>query len=449
MNEKTKITLIINVVAGLIVTIFVLIAYGMYSQHKQFLTTEIKRCGVNAVHQMTTEAIMKNSRGFASSREDSSFLIVRDNIQYICKYDPLLSINENLFRATYDICNPTDWQTERLGTILRDKISGICPPFILTRTDSLDRKIDSWKYDMENRDSLELNLHLVFPLGFLDKHRLTIHYAYTWKNFLKTEGGKLSVIFALLSLVTLSLGLFTKLLRVMKKKAENQELFVQALNHDLKSPLAALQMKMFRIKSCSPVPYSSEQEKLYTDTLFHFSGLFSSIDRLLQDSIDARGIRLDLQRINLPKLIEEQVTALLAAIGDKKQVTVETSFQLADPVILADTHHLSRVMTNLLENAVKYSGEKVSIRINCMDEGAFVRIVLQDDGNGIAKPDLKHIFEKNYRPQGDREKKVKGFGLGLSYVKMIIRAHRGYIRAESEAGKGTTFIIRLRHGRKN
>lgn len=449
MSEKAKSILIITVVIGLVITTFVLISCGMYSQHKRFLIAEMKDCGVKAINQTTTEVTMKNSRGFASSRDDSSFLIVRDSIRYICKYDLLLDINENFLRATYDICNLANWQTERLGSILRDKIAGICPPFILVRTDSLGRKIDSWKYDMENRNSLEMDLQLVIPLGFLDKHRLTIHYAYTWGNFLRTEGEKLSIIFALLTLVTLSLGLFTKLLRVMKKKAENRELFVQALNHDLKSPIAALQMKMFQIKSYSPVPYSSEQEKLYTDNLFHISGLFYSIDRLLQDSIDARGIRLDLQKIDLQKLLEEQLTLLLAATGDKKQVTVETSFRLADPVILADAHHLSRAIANLLENTVKYSGEKVAIRINCLDEGTFVQIILQDDGNGIAKPDLKHIFEKNYRLRENREKKVKGFGLGLSYVKMIIRAHRGKIRAESEPGKGTTFIIRLRHGRKN
>lgn len=447
MSEKTKSILIFIVVTGLVITTFVFISCGMYSQHKRFLMVEMKRCGVEAIHQMTTEAIMKNSRGIASSQNDSSCLIIRDSIRYICKYDPLQDINQIFFRATYDICHPDDWQTERLSSILREKISGICPPFILVRTDSLGQKIDSWRYGMENRDSLDLNL--LIPLGFLDKHQLTIHYAYTWGNFLRTEGEKLSVIFTLLFLVTLSLGLFMKLLRVMKKKAENQELFVQALNHDLKSPLATIQMKMFRIKNCSPVPYSPEQEKLYTDTLFHIGGLFSSIDRLLQDSVDARGIQLNLQRIDLQKLIEEQVNVLLAATGDKKQVKVETSFQLAHPFIPADAHHLSRVMINLLENAVKYSGEKVSIRINCRDEGAFVRIILQDDGSGIAKPDLKHIFEKNYRIGGDREKKVKGFGLGLSYVKMIVRAHRGHIRAESESGKGTTFIIRLRHGRKN
>ena len=410
---------------------------------------EMKDYGVKAINQTTTEAITKNARGIASSRDDSTFLIIRNNTRYICKYDSLLDINENFFRVTYDICHPADWQTERLGSILKDKTARIRPPFILIRTDSLGRKIDEWRFDMENRDPVELDLKLVIPLGFLDKHRLTIHYAYTWRNFLRTEGEKLSVIFTLLFLVTLSLGLFTKLLRMMKKKAENQELFVQALNHDLKSPLAALQMKMFRIKSCSPVPYSAEQEKLYTDSLHHINGLFCSTDRLLQDSIDARGIRLNLQRIDLQKLLEEQVTVLLATIEDKKQVTVETSFQLTDPVILADAHHLSRAVMNLLENAVKYSGEKVSIRINCLEKGAFVHIILQDDGSGIAKPDLKHIFEKNYRLREDREKKVKGFGLGLSYTKMIVRAHRGKIHAESEPGKGTTFIIRLRHGRKN
>ena len=75
---------------------------------------------------------------------------------------------------------------------------------------------------------------------------------------------------------------------------------------------------------------------------------------------------------------------------------------------------------------------------------------LQDDGQGIAKKDLKHIFEKNFRTRTDAQgKKVKGYGIGLSYVKTVVRLHRGKIKVESEVGKGTTFIIKLRNGKKN
>jgi len=105
--------------------------------------------------------------------------------------------------------------------------------------------------------------------------------------------------------------------------------------------------------------------------------------------------------------------------------------------------HFENVLNNLLDNAVKYSTEEVIINVDCRREGEFVLVVVSDVGIGISKEQQKHIFEKFYRvPTGDLHS-VKGFGLGLSYVKHIVELHGGSIGVQSHLGQGSEFTIAI------
>ena len=116
-----------------------------------------------------------------------------------------------------------------------------------------------------------------------------------------------------------------------------------------------------------------------------------------------------------------------------------------DPIIVGDKMHLTNVFFNLMDNAVKYRREdaNLELEVKTWNDGDKLNISIQDNGIGIKKDDVKRIFEKFYRVQNGNRHDVKGFGLGLAYVKTIITAHKGDIRAESELGKGTKFIITL------
>lgn len=432
------------------ILVYFIIFFNLYIRNRNYFVLEVNDILKLSVQQLNSELLEKDSRGTVSSRDDSTFWIIRENKEFICRYEREMDINANISRAVYDIVPLKSWNVRHLADIVRNRMSDHCPPFVLMRTDRVGNMIDSCKFKITEEDWNDLQYEYTIPLGFLDKHQLKVHYSYPWQIFWELQGKALMVIFVLLTLVAICIWLFVKLLRNARKKAENQELFVQALNHDLKSPVAALQMRMYQIKTCSVAPYTLEQEELYAQTLQQIGSILASADRVLQDSIDARGVHLDLQEVDLQELVKEQVAVVAEAGSDKKRIEIETFFELSHPVILADTHHLSRVILNLLQNAVKYSGESVHIRVTCREEGKFVQIRLEDDGFGIAKPELKRIFEKNYRSRGaDDAVKIKGYGVGLSYVKMIVRAHRGTIGVESEPGKGTTFIVNLRYGRKN
>ena len=124
---------------------------------------------------------------------------------------------------------------------------------------------------------------------------------------------------------------------------------------------------------------------------------------------------------------------------------IESELEATDPVIFADEMHITNVIFNLMDNAVKYKRPDADLQltVKTWNEPGKLMISIQDNGIGIKKENLKKIFEKFYRVHTGNLHDVKGFGLGLAYVKKIIMDHKGTIRAESELNVGTKFIIAL------
>ena len=123
--------------------------------------------------------------------------------------------------------------------------------------------------------------------------------------------------------------------------------------------------------------------------------------------------------------------------------TIVTNLNAQKPVIEGDVTHISSIINNLLDNAEKYTPEKPEIVISTKDVKGGVEFSVTDNGIGMSKDALKNIFEKFYRVHTGNLHDVKGFGLGLSYVKAMVDAHHGKIQVKSEPGKGSTFTILL------
>ena len=177
--------------------------------------------------------------------------------------------------------------------------------------------------------------------------------------------------------------------------------------------------------------------------------LGSHVEKVLQMALLDRGeIVLNLSSVNIHDIIEKVLNNIGLQI-EQREGEVELSFDAENEIVEADEVHLTNILYNLLDNAIKYSPGKphITLQTRSLPEG--ISITVADRGLGMTKDQLSRVFEKFYRvPTGNRHD-VKGFGLGLSYVKKMVDEHHGQIRVESQPGKGSSFEIELPYKQTN
>ncbi|MBK7666335.1 MAG: HAMP domain-containing histidine kinase [Sphingobacteriaceae bacterium] len=217
--------------------------------------------------------------------------------------------------------------------------------------------------------------------------------------------------------------------------------FINNMTHELKTPIATISLAIDGINN--PAIKNDEAKfNNYTSILKEENKkLNNHVERVLQMALLEKGeLMLDKKTVDLKSLLENCINTQQLQIQNKKAKVV---LNAADEVTFTgDEFHLINAFTNLLDNALKYSGENCEITISLNKQG---EISFKDNGIGIDKSIQEKIFEKFYRAQGGNLHDVKGFGLGLSYVKSIIEAHGGTIGLKSEKNKGSEFIIKLKN----
>jgi two-component system phosphate regulon sensor histidine kinase PhoR len=168
------------------------------------------------------------------------------------------------------------------------------------------------------------------------------------------------------------------------------------------------------------------------------------VERILQSAtLDKKDLRLKKESILLNELIPDQVEAAKLRL---KQVNGNIAVNLPDGLVRVegDRFHLANVISNLLDNAIKYSKDAPEISVVLKQDGKKVTLDIQDKGIGMKKEHLNKIFDKLYRIPTGNLHNVKGFGLGLSYVKAIIELHGWFINVKSKYGSGSTFTIEFK-----
>ena len=148
-----------------------------------------------------------------------------------------------------------------------------------------------------------------------------------------------------------------------------------------------------------------------------------------------------LKNVSLKKLSIGRSRSFL--VGQKKQGCIELRLEAHTPILQADEAHFRNVIVNLLDNANKYTPDSPHIVVSTRNTASGLAVTIQDNGIGMTREAQKQIFEKFYRvPTGNRHD-VKGFGLGLNYVKTIVEAHGGTVSVKSEQSKGSTFEVMM------
>lgn len=217
--------------------------------------------------------------------------------------------------------------------------------------------------------------------------------------------------------------------------------FINNMTHEFKTPIATISLASDSIKS-PKILNKPEFILRYIDIIRQENTrMLDQVEKVLQIAqLDKKEFQLKLSDVDINGLVRNAMELNKLKIEDKGG-TISLALESKKDHIIGDEHHISNVLNNLLDNATKYSGEKPIIFLSTKDVKGGVEIAIEDNGIGMSKEDLKRIFEKFYRVSTGNLHDVKGFGLGLSYVKAIVDAHKGKIKVESELGKGTTFVV--------
>ena len=221
--------------------------------------------------------------------------------------------------------------------------------------------------------------------------------------------------------------------------------FINNMTHEFKTPISTISLAAQMLKD----PAVGKSPQMFQ----HISGVINDetkrlrfqVEKVLQISMfERQKATLKMKEIDANELISGVVNTFALKV-ERYNGKITSNLEATDPVIFADEMHITNVIFNLMDNAVKYKKpeEDLELKVRTWNESGKLMISIQDNGIGIKKENLKKIFEKFYRVHTGNLHDVKGFGLGLAYVRKIILDHKGTIRAESDLNVGTKFIIAL------
>src|SRR5690606_15951882 len=240
----------------------------------------------------------------------------------------------------------------------------------------------------------------------------------------------------LVSLVLLStlIGAFFYLFKTIRKQiqlANQRKAFVNNMTHELKTPVATVMAAVEAIQRFVNSDDKARMNKYLDLSKGELEHLHNMIERVLQlDVEEGNGMPLKRESFDLLPLIRSCIDTL--KMSSKKTVDASFQHEMDTLMIAADQGHLKNVVSNLLDNALKYSGDPVTIRVSVQQVAEAIEIRVQDSGKGIAKSHISQIFDMFYRvPEGDLHE-VKGFGLGLAYVRQVAQQHGGKVWVSSE-----------------
>lgn len=218
-----------------------------------------------------------------------------------------------------------------------------------------------------------------------------------------------------------------------------QSRFAADASHELRTPLAVMQAEIDVVlrKSDLSLPRAKKALKSNYEEVSKLKQLAEGLLTLTSDSHGDHGF----SEVSLDDITNGAMNRVLKQAQDKSLSITDTMPKLK---VKADNQSLVRVVTILLDNAIKYSPTKSHIYIEGKTEGKFVLLSVRDEGPGIRATDIKHIFERFYRADTSRTKqKIEGYGLGLSIAQKITRQNHGEIEVSSTLGKGSTFTVKL------
>ncbi|WP_313190808.1 HAMP domain-containing sensor histidine kinase [Sphingobacterium sp.] len=471
MLKKYKILLasIVLTIAGIIVVLGFWL-FGSYFGHKQFflgMTEHELFDVVQDFYSENEEQIQKENQNQRKDRIDRLSIAFKEKYPQI-NVDTIKSIFENQnFNRKNDRQNGSDSTGNSKSKMSRHFISS----YVVRTINWNEATIDSLQIRLE-KSLRERDMYSPFILQIsnlpneeernkefyhqrykesksrpivIDQSEnlyLEVDYINPTVYLLKQIGWQL--LFSLILIIAL-IGTFWTLLVTIRKQnqlAKMRKAFVNNMTHELKTPVSTVMAAIESIQRYGAKDDKERMNRYLSISRQELEHLSDMIERVLQvDVAETNGVLLEKTWFDLDNLIDESMEN--AKLFAKKEVDIQKTITGDSFQIFADQAHIKNVINNLLDNAIKYAGDQVKINIALSENGDRYRLSIQDNGIGIPKAYQKGVFDLFFRVPSGNIHNVKGFGLGLAYVKQIVQQHQGTIDLSSEEAVGSTFVIDL------
>ncbi len=284
----------------------------------------------------------------------------------------------------------------------------------------------------------------LFPNDIFKKPSYLLVYFPNKKQFLLGQMWVLLSVSTAIVLIIIFSFLFVILSLIKQKKLSNiKNDFINNMTHELKTPIATISLACEALSDSDVVKNKSMVDNYISVIDQENKRLAKLVENVLQTAVIEKGeYQLQYYEIDVHTLIAEAIKNMSVQIQKRKGI-LTTKLEADSSIIHGDKFHLINVLYNLIDNAIKYSNEQLLIEIETRNYAEGIVFSIRDNGIGMSKETQKKIFDKFYRATSGNVHDVKGFGLGLNYVKAIVEMHGGKIELESSPGSGSKFEIYL------
>ncbi len=326
--------------------------------------------------------------------------------------------------------------------------NGIDLPFYYSILDKYEREIFRCTRNLDITKPLRKGKRNVYKQRFfpMEDNAQEAYLKVTFPTKKDFIFNSLFLFYPTIILVLLILGIFIVAIIVIFRQKQLNNIkndFVNNMTHELKTPIASISLasQMLQDTGVGKTPETVQQiSKVIKDETLRLSRMVEEVLKLSLFETEKSTIKM--KELHVNELIEHILEVFSLKVANKEG-KITSLLNAKEDLILADEVHFTNVIHNLFDNALKYSNKALLLTLETWNEKDHVFISIEDNGIGIPKEDQKRIFERFYRVPTGNKHNVKGFGLGLAYVKKIIKEHHGTIKIESEPNIGTKFIIAL------
>lgn len=386
------------------------------------------------------ERIKNDGPSFFQQFETSPDWISHKNTMVNDIFDELVSIN---------VYNGYDKKTDTLllDSVLRVELleKGVSANYVFGVTDSKYIPSDSVQLSDRGKKIYDspYKVNLAPDNVFIKPQFLSVYFPNQKRYLLSSMWGLLLVSLAFMLALIFSFYYTISTIFKQKKLSEIKNDFISNMTHEFKTPISTISLAV-EVLNDKSVEKSPERVNNYVKMIGDENKRLSMlVENILQTAILDKGeFKLKIQSIDIHNVIEQTFTNIKLQV-ENKEGQIRAELNAERPVINADRVHVTNILFNLIDNALKYSKTNPDIKISTRNDDTGIFISVQDNGIGISKENQKRIFDTMYRVPTGNIHNVKGFGLGLSYVKAVVEKHGGTIKVESELGKGSMFTVYL------